>query len=433
MLSREDNDLMCRVGPGTAMGGAMRRYWLPALQSSDLPDAGGDPRRVELLGESFVGFRGTDGRVGLLDELCPHRAASLVLGRVEGCGLRCLYHGWMYDADGKVLETPNVADPKFKDRLKAKAYPVREAGGLVWAYLGSQQQQPPFPHYSWFDLPASNRLNAYLVENSNWVQMLEALLDSSHLNILHANGLRAVGTSDLAYAQANRPLLLDHAPNIEAEATHFGFHYAALRAIPDREGEIDARITAFIAPVAVANPIGNLWMAVVPLNDHQSIYYHVFWDAQRKMGEEPERSEQLRFIGLDQEALAAFGMTFETLNNPDRPRRENNFKQDRASMRSGQSFSGMHSFSQEDAAVIMSSGALKDRSKELLCPSDGAIIRLYRTLIAIAKTGRDGGDPVGLYADPLQIFGTQGRVAKGKRWQSLVPTHEDSGKTAATA
>jgi phenylpropionate dioxygenase-like ring-hydroxylating dioxygenase large terminal subunit len=109
------------------MGTAMRRYWLPALQTSDLPEPGGDPRRVELLGESFVAFRGTDGRVGFLDEHCPHRGASLVLGRVEECGLRCIYHGWKFDADGKVLETPNVADPKFKHRLTARAYPLREA------------------------------------------------------------------------------------------------------------------------------------------------------------------------------------------------------------------------------------------------------------------------------------------------------------------
>src|ERR1700733_9554860 len=143
MLSHEDNELMCRVGAGTAMGIALRRYWLPALQSSDLK-AGGDPRRVELLGQTFVAFRGTDGRVGILDEFCPHRAASLVLGHVEECGLRCIYHGWKFDADGKVLETPNVADAKFTQRLKAKAYPAREAGGLIWTYLGPAEKCPPF-------------------------------------------------------------------------------------------------------------------------------------------------------------------------------------------------------------------------------------------------------------------------------------------------
>jgi phthalate 4,5-dioxygenase len=433
MLSHEDNELMCRVGRDAPMGTALRRYWVPALQTSDLPEPGGDPRRVELLGESFVAFRGTDGRVGLLDEHCPHRGASLVLGRVEECGLRCIYHGWKFDADGKVLETPNVMDPKFKERFKARAYPVREAGGLIWVYLGAAQHEPPLPHYPWFDLPEPQRLNAYLVENANWVQVLEALLDSSHLNILHTDGMRAVSSSNIGFAEANRPLLLDHAPRTEAEPTDFGFHYAALRKVPGRDDELDVRITAYIAPFAVANPIGNLWMAVVPLNDHQCIYYHVFWDPVRKMAEEPERSAQLNFIGLDQPALAAFGLTFETLHDPDRPRRENNFKQDRAAMRAGRSFSGLPSFSQEDAAVNMSSGALKDRSKELLCPADAAIVRLYRTLIAIAKNGRDGIEPVGVRADPLQIFGTQGRLPLNGKWQSLVPTHRATKRAAREA
>src|SRR5579859_284587 len=136
MLSREDNELMCRVGPGTAMGAAFRRYWIPALQTSDIPEADGAPVLVELLGERLVAFRDTDGNVGLLEEACCHRSASLMLGRVEQCGIRCVYHGWKFAVDGKVLETPNVADPKFKTRFKAKAYPVEEAGGLVWAYLG---------------------------------------------------------------------------------------------------------------------------------------------------------------------------------------------------------------------------------------------------------------------------------------------------------
>jgi len=423
MLSREENELMCRVGSDTFMGRAMRRYWLPALQSSDLPEAEGHPRRVQLLGDNFVAFRGSDGKVGLLDELCPHRGASLALGRVEGCALRCIYHGWKFAADGTVVETPNVADQRFKKRLTATAYPVREAGGLIWTYLGPAQMEPVFPRYPWYDVASSHRLNAYLVENSNWVQMLEALLDSSHLNVLHSNGLRAVKGSDLPYAQANRGLLLEAAPRTEAKRTDFGFHYAALRRLSAQNDEYEARITAFITPFSVANPMGNLWMAVVPLNDYQSIYYHVFWDTVRRIGEEPDRSAQLKFIGLDEEALAAFGMTFETLDDPSRPRRENNFKQDRKAMRSGESFSGLHSFSQEDAAVIMSSGALKDRSKEHLCPADAAIVCLYQTLLDIARSGRDGREPIGCSADPMQITGTTGPVPAGEDWQLLVPTH----------
>src|SRR5882757_3386707 len=140
MLSDVDNDLICRVGPGTAMGKAMRRFWIPALMSSELPVTDRDPVHVELLNESFVAFRDANGQVGLLDELCCHRGASLTVGRVEDCGIRCVYHGWLFAADGTVLETPNVQGPGFKAHVKAKAYPVREAGGLIWTYLGPKEK-----------------------------------------------------------------------------------------------------------------------------------------------------------------------------------------------------------------------------------------------------------------------------------------------------
>ena len=149
MLTRAESELICRIGPGSQMGAVMRRYWLPALSSSELPEPGGDPVHVELLGEHFVAFRDSEGRVGLLDEACCHRGASLLLGRVEGCGIRCIYHGWKYAVDGKVLETPNVPDGKFKDRIRARAYPVREAGSLIWTYLGPADLQPSFPEWPW--------------------------------------------------------------------------------------------------------------------------------------------------------------------------------------------------------------------------------------------------------------------------------------------
>ncbi|HJQ18073.1 MAG TPA: Rieske 2Fe-2S domain-containing protein [Allosphingosinicella sp.] len=419
MLSAKDNEMMCRVGPETPMGKALRRYWTPALQSSDLPEPGGDPRRVELLGQTFVAFRGEDGVIGFLDEACPHRGVSLALGRVEECSLRCIFHGWRFDANGVLLETPNVAEPGFRTRVKAPAYPVREAGGLVWVYLGPKELEPPFPHYPWFDFHPDHRLNGYLVENSNFVQVIEALVDSSHLNILHADGLAATLQSDLQYAKANRPMLADMAPRMEAEATDFGFHYAALRKVEDG---YEARITAFVAPYATVNPNANLWMAVVPINDDQSIYFHVFFESDRKIGIEPLRSEQLRFIGLDDEALRDSGLHWDTLNSPDKPSPLNGFKQNRDAMRRGETFSGFHSFSQEDAAVIQSAGALRDRRGENLAPSDAAIVRLYRTLLSIAKSAETGEDPVGLAADTMQIFGLQGKVPEGG-WQAMVPTH----------
>ena len=125
MLSREENDLICRVGPDTPMGKALRRYWTPAMQSSDLPEAGGDPFRLVLLGQGFVAFRGEDGQVAILDEACCHRGVSLALGHVEGCGIRCIFHGWKFAADGELVDAPNVSEPGFMKRVRQRSYPLR--------------------------------------------------------------------------------------------------------------------------------------------------------------------------------------------------------------------------------------------------------------------------------------------------------------------
>ena len=149
MLTAEENEVLCRVGPGTPMGTVLRRYWTPAFQLGDLPAPDCPPVRVTILGENFVAFRDTAGRLGFLDELCSHRGASLALGRVEDCGIRCLYHGWKYAVDGTIMETPNLAAPTFRERVKHGAYPVREAGGLAWVYLGPPGTEPPFPAFAW--------------------------------------------------------------------------------------------------------------------------------------------------------------------------------------------------------------------------------------------------------------------------------------------
>ena len=425
MLSHEDNELMCRVGPETPNGKALRRYWTPAMQSSDLPEAGGAPRAVRLLGQDFVAFRGENGEVAFMKEHCCHRAASLALGRVEGCSIRCIFHGWRFAMDGELLEAPNVSEEGFRKRVRQPSYPVREAGGLVWVYLGEAEKQPPFPHYPWFDVDQDHRINCYLVEEANFVQVQEALVDSSHLNILHADGLNRGGDSDLSFATDTQPLLLASDPRVEAEETDFGFHYAALRPNGDK---LEARITAFISPYSVANPNGDLWMSVVPIDDTHSIYFHVWWDAEKKIGLEPGRTEHLRFIGLDPEALSKFGMTYETINDPDKPSRKNGFKQDRAAMRRG-AFSGFNSFTQEDSAVLMSAGAIKDRSEENLCRADMAISRLYRLHLKNAKAILAGEEPAGVDYNPVGIIGIQGTVPE-TGWQSLVPHHRRNKKVA---
>src|ERR1700691_2309415 len=147
MLSREANERLCRVGPRTPMGNMLRRFWTPICTSAQLPRRDCDPLVARLMGQTFVVFRDTLGRVGVLDELCMHRGASLALGRVEDCGIRCIYHGWKFSVDGTVLDIMNSPDERLKQRLKATAYAVREAGGIVWTYIGPREAEPPFPQH----------------------------------------------------------------------------------------------------------------------------------------------------------------------------------------------------------------------------------------------------------------------------------------------
>jgi len=423
MLTHTDNELMCRVGPGTGMGVAMRRYWLPALSSSELPTAGGDPVSVELLGEHFVAFRGSDGRVGLLDEGCCHRGASLLLGRVEGCGLRCIYHGWKFAADGKVLETPNVPDPKFKDRIRARAYPVREAGGLIWTYLGPRELEPRFPEWPWMQVTPVHRINAMALIKCNYVQIVEGLVDSSHLSVLHITPLSQADRSTLDFARKTEHMAFDAAPRIEAELTDFGFHYVALRELASgEETRTEARVAAFISPCFIANPNGDLFFAVVPVNDTTSRFYHVWWNPERNIGEEPLRSEQLKFVGLDDEALTRYGLTPETIDTAQRPSRENRWHQNRDLVRQGH-FTGIHSFTQEDIAVTVSGGEIRDRSKEMLSIADLAVGRLYRVLLNTAKRVANGQPPIAVEPDTQGIRGANGTLSPGTHWHTLVPMH----------
>ena len=191
MLSREDNELICRVGPGTPMGNLMRQYWIPAMLSSELPLPGpSDPVRVKLLGEQLIAFRATSGEVGLVQNNCPHRGASLFFGRNEEGGLRCVYHGWKFDVDGNCVDMPNEpAESDFKAKVKAVAYPTRERNGVVWAYLGPRVDPPPMP-----DLEPNMRddlgLSVYVSQqDANWLQILEGDIDTVHAGFLHSGSI----------------------------------------------------------------------------------------------------------------------------------------------------------------------------------------------------------------------------------------------------
>ena len=142
MLKAEDNEILTRVGPGTLMGELLRRYWTPACLSAEIPEPGSPPARVRLLGENLVAFRDTRGRIGLVQENCPHRGASLYFARNEDASIRCVYHGWAFDVDGKCVDMPSEPVP-FCEKVRMKAYPTHESGGIVWTYMGPRETMTP--------------------------------------------------------------------------------------------------------------------------------------------------------------------------------------------------------------------------------------------------------------------------------------------------
>src|SRR5690242_3916757 len=239
MLPREDNDLLTQVGPEKPLGRLMRHYWLPALLSEEIPEPDCPPVRVRLLGENLVGFRDSQGRVGLLGEHCAHRGTSLYFGRNEECGLRCIYHGWKYDVDGNVTETPaEPAGSDFHRKLHHTAYPTHEAGGVVYAYLGRREKKPLFPNYEWTQVPLNQTYVTKCLMECNYLQGLEGECDSSHLSFLH----RAFTN------EKNQPLYKsDGAPAYETEETDFGVRLIATRTAPGDQQYV--RFSALVLPV----------------------------------------------------------------------------------------------------------------------------------------------------------------------------------------
>src|ERR687886_341319 len=225
MLSQADNELITRVGPGTPMGTLMREYWVPALLSSELPAPDCNPVRVLLLGEKLIAFRDSQGKVGLLDNNCPHRGASLFFARNEECGLRCVYHGWKFDVAGNCLDMPNEPpESNFKDKVHAVAYRAADWGGITWVYMGPRQDSPPaLPQWEWCHVPENQLQHSHkAVYECNYMQALEGELDTTHVYFLHSR-------LDPTAAPAYGLYAPDRRARLEIIDTNYGVMYGARR------------------------------------------------------------------------------------------------------------------------------------------------------------------------------------------------------------
>jgi phthalate 4,5-dioxygenase oxygenase subunit len=413
-----DNEVMCRVGPGTSMGTALRRQWLPLCLTADLPEADCPPLRLKLLGQWLVAFRDSTGKVGALDEACPHRGASLAFGRTEDCGIRCLWHGWKIAVDGTLQDTPNMHERRFKERVRANSYSVVETGGMVWVHLDGREPPPP-PDYQWMHVPDDNRLIVPIDLDCNYVQPLEGLADSSHVGVLHSDTINrlaaGLGASDGA------ALSSDQAPKLVVELTDFGYHYAALRRAPASSYQV--RVTAYVAPLLfLIAPGGQAFMSV-PQDDTHSRFYNIFWDPDDKLADGPGREQRLTMFGLHDEQLAAAGIVARNPLTGDLGER-NHFVQDRDGMRSRTTFSGLPGLTAEDAAMTSSMGPLFDRSNEHLVPADLAVIRLRRALLDIARAGGlpQPSQEMGR-TETRRITAMSGVIGSDDDWHELVPQH----------
>jgi phthalate 4,5-dioxygenase len=430
MLSAAENERLTRVGPGTEMGQLMRRFWVPACLSKDLPHADCDPIQLRLLGEDFVAFRDSESRVGVLQEACMHRGVSLTLGRVEDCGIRCIYHGWKFGVDGTIQETPNIEGDGYRAKMRAPAFPAREAGGLIWVYLGPPEHEPPLPNYPFMRIPDSHRAAVKVVKRCNWLQVLEGGLDPTHVGILHQaiNPLRVTETTpqqleqssrlavratlDAFAAQSNGSIVgtafEDHAPRFEVENTPFGFYYVTVRKSTSGDARLRyVRVMAYCMPFI--NVINTQVLLYVPRDDDSMTWISLSYDPDRELSDQA----LLQWMGLDEPGIL--------VRDEVQSFRENRWRQDRASMK--ESFTGLRSPAPEDCAVELSMGPILDRSKEHLVPADVAVIRARRLLLKSLRTVREGGHLPGLGAnDGDGVEGSEAIITDDVSWRALLPS-----------
>ena len=188
MLSIKENETLAVIDRGTPMGDYIRRFWMPFLMTSDLPDADGEPVNITLMGETLLAFRNTDGNVGLIQRNCPHRWASLFYGRNEESGIRCSYHGWKFDINGSCVDMPTEAeDSNFRDKVQIVSYPVVERGGALWTYMGPPEFQQEFPEFEFFNVPEEHQYISWNRQECNYAQAIEGGIDSAHSNFLHSS------------------------------------------------------------------------------------------------------------------------------------------------------------------------------------------------------------------------------------------------------
>lgn len=383
-MKREEQELLARTGPGTSMGALLRRYWLPACLAREL-EAGGAPLRVRLLSEDLIAFRSPEGTVGLFEENCAHRGASLYFGRNEPGGLRCWYHGWKYSHDGQCLDQPNEPpSSRVCEKIRQRAYPCIEKNGVVWSYLGPHEEMPEFPALEWTAVPEGNYYASKRFQECNWLTGMEGDLDSSHLNFLH-------GTETIKASPSHGPfpsgqwMADDPYPKFEIAPRTGGFIHGARRNADD--GNHYWRIGTWLLPCFTMIPGfpgdrpmgGHAW---VPRDDETTWCFAFSWHPLRAL-----KDTELKQIanGWGMHSLLTPG-GFVPLHNksngyapPDAP--------------GAQPWERIKIFQDQDVAITESISGNFDRTNENLGSTDVVVLTARRRLMAEARALAEGRKP----------------------------------------
>lgn len=415
MLSKEDNHLLTRTGPGTPMGDLFRLYWIPALKSDELK-SDGKPQKIKLLSEDLIAFRDTEGKVGLMEEACPHRGTSMYYGINEGCGLRCMYHGWKFNTNGDCTEIPSEeGDPKFRQKIKIKSYPVKEVKGLIWTYMGPEEKMPEFPEFYWMGLPDDYVMSERVWQECNYAQVMENDLDYVHAAFLHkANGKQEVGegilSSDLGISP-DHPLVRNPPVKQDVEDTNYGKRCIGVGIGSETEHaffEIHYIFPFYTFPPRLDGDDG-MWHAFIPRDDYSTWTWDVQFSHNRPI--DVQANHERRGIKVDEHFRKQINF-------------ESDYGQDRELQKTEKgNFTGIRGIAIQDHAATETMGPIVDRSKEHLGTSDLPIIHMRRLLLQQAKEIQEGKEEnFKLDSGSLKTLYSAGIYASNKKsWQEAFP------------
>jgi phthalate 4,5-dioxygenase len=416
MLSKADSDRLTRVGAGTPMGNLFRRYWIPALLGDEVAEADGAPVRVRLLGEDLIAFRDSAGDVALVGAYCPHRRAPMFFGRNEECGLRCVYHGWKFDKNGTCVDMPSEPpDSLFKTKVTIDAYPTWEGGGIIWAYMGPRELQPPYPDHEFVRAPATHRGISKSFQDCNYLQALEGGNDPTHATILHNQKI-----GDLSFLRDYHRT----AAEIELEETDYGFFYAGKRQVSTDEqwirgyqfimpsfhsrGQVDSTFWGLDKKAPTID--GHIW---IPIDDETTWVYNFMYahDPTQPISHEQFLEDEISMGRGPADLVDGYRL---------RRSRDNDYEIDR-DLQKRQTFTGITGINTQDFALQECMETVTDRTKEHLGRSDRVIVLLRKLLLDSVSRVERGEAPRGI--DPVSYRSVRAidrKVRADVPWRELL-------------